>query len=115
MSSVWVELRAQPIADNEKRNPDMINEVFLPNLSEISPAIPTPIIQPTKAELTNQPSMTLSSSNLDFTKPIVPEITAVSYPKRNPPNAAVRVIKNKYFELGPDLSLTIFPEKLQVN
>ncbi len=115
MSSVCEPHKAQPIADKENRKPEIINEVFLPNRSESSPAIATPIIQPTNAELTNQPSITLSSSNFDFTKPMVPDITAVSYPKRNPPKAAVSVMKKKYFELALALSFIILSGEIIIN
>jgi len=115
ISSVCEADKAQPMADNENRKPDSINEVFLPNRSESSPAKATPIIQPTNAELTNQPSITLSRANLDFTKPMVPDITAVSYPKRNPPKAAVSVMKKRYFEFVVELSFIILPGKLIIN
>jgi hypothetical protein len=51
---------------------------FLPNVSDKNPANATPIMQPNKADPTNQPSIATFIMNYVFTKPIVPEITAVS-------------------------------------
>jgi len=66
------------MAEIENNKPEAINAFFLPILSDNSPANDTPAIHPTKADETNQPSIAASSANFDFTKPIVPEITAVS-------------------------------------
>ena len=44
-------------------------------------------VAPTVRQLTNQPSESASSVNSAFTGSMVPEMTALSNPMRNPPNA----------------------------
>ena len=57
MSTVCVEANMHPIAEIINMTADPIRAFFLPSLSDNSPATATPIIQPSNAELTNQPSM----------------------------------------------------------
>ena len=59
-----------------------------PKRSLSIPATATPPIDPTSAQPTNQPCCIESSENCVATPVIVPEMTAVSYPKRIPPMAA---------------------------
>ena len=87
---------AHPMADIENRIAASRRIIFLPYLSLSHPATETPAIHPTRAELTYQPSMAAASPNWVRTKARVPEITAVSYPNRNPPNEAITAIQTIY-------------------
>ena len=78
ISSVCEPHSAQPKAEAQNNKPDTISDAFRPKRSDISPAIITPMIQPTRAELTNQPSIRVDKANCCLTKLMVPEITAVS-------------------------------------
>src|ERR1022692_4313973 len=49
--------RAHPILQITKRKPDASRTFFRPNRSLSVPASPAPIAQPSRAELTSQPSM----------------------------------------------------------
>ena len=80
--------RAHPMADIENKIPASRRIRFLPYLSLSQPATETPAIHPTRAELTYQPSIAAANPNWVRTKARVPEITAVSYPNKNPPNEA---------------------------
>ena len=86
---------AQPIAENRNSAADSIRMRLRPNRSLRKPATVTPRMHPISAELTYHPSMTGPSPNLSFTNPIVPEITAVSYPNRNPPSDAMSARRSK--------------------
>ena len=48
---------------------------------------------PISAEATVKPNQNSSSPNTDSSASVVPEITAVSKPKRRPPSAATMVLK----------------------
>ena len=69
---------------------------FLPMLSLSVPAKRTPIIEPTRAHPTYHPCCIVSRLNWPETLLMVPDITAVSYPKRIPPMAATTAIKSTY-------------------
>ena len=56
----------------------------------------TPNMEPTSAQPTYHPCCQASNWNCSVTCPIVPEITAVSYPNNNPPIAATIDKKNIY-------------------
>lgn len=71
-------MNAQPIAETVNKAAATSSTFFLPYLSLIKPANETPTTQPTKAELTYQPSMAAFSPNCERTIERVPEITAVS-------------------------------------
>jgi hypothetical protein len=58
-----------------------------PNRSASGPAMAIANVAPTVRQLTNQPSESASSVNSAFTGSMVPEMTALSNPMRNPPNA----------------------------
>ena len=88
---------AHPTAESAKNNPDISRMFFRPNLSLNIPATETPKIVPTSAELTYQPSITALRLNWVLTSPMVPEIMAVSYPKRKPPKAAIMARKVTLF------------------
>ena len=79
---------------------------FLPRKSLSNPAMATPMIEPIKAQPTYHPLEMSSSPNWELTSAVVPEMTAVSYPNRIPPNAATRH-KNIKYGMLLDLSLSI--------
>ena len=89
-------LAAQNIADRQKRVAAMSIVFFLPMLSLSVPAKRTPIIEPTRAHPTYHPCCIVSRLNWPETLLMVPDITAVSYPKRIPPMAATTAIKSTY-------------------
>src|SRR5512140_3543117 len=80
----------------KKRRAESNSIFFRPKRSLSVPAPITPTIQPTSAELTTHPSMTASRENWLFRKPIVPEMTAVSNPKRKPPSVAMKEMTPRY-------------------
>jgi hypothetical protein len=86
----------QPTADARNNMADRIRTIFRPYLSLSLPEKLTPMIQPSKAQLTNQPSLTGLRLKSVFTRLMVPEITAVSKPNKKPPNAATRHTKYRY-------------------
>ena len=67
---------------------DKIIVSLRPNLSLNTPESNTPTIEPTKAQPTYQPCCNVSNWNICATCEVVPDITAVSYPNKKPPNAA---------------------------
>lgn len=81
---------AQPNADNRNNAAEIIIVGFLPNLSLSVPATDTPKIEPTNAQPTYQPLSMVVKLNCELTWITVPEITAVSYPNKKPPNAATK-------------------------
>lgn len=80
----------QPTADIRNKTADSINTTLRPYLSLSLPEKLTPIMQPRRAQLTNQPSLTALRLKSCVTKLTVPEMTAVSKPNKNPPSAATR-------------------------
>ena len=82
--------KAHPTPDKRNMKPDRIITFFRPMRSLKKPDIITPMMQPSKPLLTNHPSSEAVKLNWVFTKPIVPEMTAVSKPNSNPPIAAVK-------------------------
>ncbi len=82
--------RQQPIAETLNSTADIKSVFFLPKKSLITPANATPIIEPTRAQPTYQPLLISLRPNCEHTSAVVPEMTAVSYPNRIPPNAATR-------------------------
>jgi hypothetical protein len=93
-------IKAQPIADNRNNVADNNKGFLLPNRSLNSPEKATPIIQPTSAADTNQPSCTGLRLNCFSTKGNTPEITAISKPNRKPPSEATMVIVLKLMLLS---------------
>jgi hypothetical protein len=87
---------AQPIADTENRIPASRRIIFRPNRSLNHPATDTPAMHPTRAELTYQPSRAAGKPNWVRTEARVPEMTAVSYPNRKPPNEAMTASQKMY-------------------
>ena len=87
-SSVKVWLMAQPIPEAVKRMAATSIVSLRPKRSLRMPATATPRIEPTRAQPTNQPTCMALSENWASTLEMVPEMTAVSYPKRMPPMAA---------------------------
>ena len=81
---------AQPIAETLKRTDENSIVGLRPNRSLSHPATATPAIDPTSAQPTYHPFAIASSRNCSPTAAIVPEMTAVSYPNRMPPNAATK-------------------------
>ena len=86
--------KAQPIEEIMNNNPEAININFRPYLSLKYPETNTPETAPSKAQLTNQPTPELERLNCNFICSMVPEITAVSKPNRNPAKAAVKATNN---------------------
>ena len=86
----WKKLlhKAHPAADMQNRTAAASIVLFLPALSDMMPATDTPAIEPIRAHPTYHPCSSVSSPNRVVTLDIVPEMTAVSYPKRIPPMAA---------------------------
>jgi hypothetical protein len=71
----------------------LTKSIFLrPNLSVGFPTNKAPTMVPINALATVKPKPPSLSSNRSFSFSVVPEITAVSKPNRNPPRAATREI-----------------------
>ena len=79
---------AQPMAERLNMNAAKSIAFLRPRRSLMTPAEATPAMEPMRAQPTYQPSCIVSSPNWDETIDVVPEITAVSYPKSIPPIAA---------------------------
>src|SRR3954470_2318446 len=102
----------QPSADNKNNSAASINGFFLPRRSLSSPEMATPMIHPTNAEETNQPSSPAEKENCVFNKGSTPDTTAISNPNNNPPSDATSVIKKRQ---APLLLVTIAGAFLMLN
>lgn len=100
-SCTKLEQAAHPSAHILNRVAAMSIVFFLPMLSLSDPANITPMIEPMRAHPTYQPCCMVSSENCCVTLPIVPDITAVSYPKSIPPMAEATERKMMYPVLVP--------------
>ena len=85
--------KAHPMAEMEKSNAEIIIVFFRPRKSDSIPATRTPIMEPIRAHPTYQPSPPVERPNCVLTTSVVPDMTAVSYPKRIPPIAATTAKK----------------------
>ena len=92
----------------ENNKPEKMSTILRPNRSLNSPDMATPMTAPNKAEDTNHPSKVAVRLNCSLTNGIAPEITAISNPKRNPPNAATIVTPTKYNELRLIINLYLY-------
>ena len=81
-----------PSAEIKNNDAAIIRIGFLPNLSLRPPDTIAPIIAPTRAELANHPVSISSNEKYFSIKLNVPEITAVSNPKSNPPKEPTKQI-----------------------
>ena len=79
---------AQPAAETVNNTAEISIVFFLPMRSLSVPPTLTPIIDPINAHPTYHPLCIVVNENCLVTCDTVPEITAVSYPNKNPPNAA---------------------------
>jgi len=104
--------RAEPADERIKNNARIFSISFLPNLSPGLPTVMEPIMHPIIAELTAHPSIESDKWKYSVINGMVPEITAVSNPKRSPPNAAVKL--HRYIYLLPDLVVVIIPGNLDL-
>src|SRR5688572_8121853 len=84
--------REQPSADKKNNKAASNNGFFLPKRSLSSPEMATPMIHPTNAEDTNQPSWKAERENCFCNKGSMPDTTAISKPNKNPPSDATRVM-----------------------
>jgi hypothetical protein len=82
---------ADQMPETVKRSAASIRAFLRPNASESSPAIPAPTMQPTRADDAAHPVSAAERLKWILRNPIAPEMTAVSYPKRSPPSAAMNV------------------------
>ena len=98
---------AQPTADTLKRTDENSIVGLRPNRSLSHPATATPAIDPTSAQPTYHPFAIASSRNCSPTAAIVPEMTAVSYPNRMPPNAATKERNAIFFIMTFRCSLSV--------
>jgi hypothetical protein len=84
-----------PIAEMANKKAVITSAFFRPILSATYPAVKAPRIQPRIALDTAHPFNEGVSENFVSINPMAPEITAVSYPNKKPPNAPMAVILNK--------------------
>ena len=90
----WVKLagKAVPMADIRNKTAAKSNDFFRPSELLKKAANTAPAMQPTKALDAAQPIAALLKSKCCLRLPMVPEITAVSYPKSSPPRVATNVM-----------------------
>ena len=88
-SSINVRGKAENTAEIKKRRLQSMRTFFLPVQSEIGPAINAPIVHAIIKLLTANPSWYAFNSNSVLINGIAPDITPVSKPNNNPPNAAI--------------------------
>src|ERR1700722_9301549 len=86
------QLSAQPIADTRKSHPASSNPPRRPKRSAITPDTSVPGMAAQNALELVIPSQTSLRWNVARSGALVPEITAVSNPNSNPPNAAAIVL-----------------------
>ncbi|MCY1551979.1 hypothetical protein D9M68_883470 [compost metagenome] len=96
MSVVVPDAAMQPIEETRKNRAARSITFLRPYRSLKVPAAATPMMQPNRAQLTNQPSMAVSNRNWFTTKESTPDITAVSKPNRKPPIAATKLTRKRY-------------------
>ncbi len=87
MNLVYPVAKADHVVEVAKRPATMISPFFLPYFSGSVPAMATKVTQPTA-----DPNM-VKYSVMPFT---VPEITALSKPKRNLPSATIKLMRIVY-------------------
>lgn len=80
----------EPIAEMKNSAAATIMARWRPIRSERLPPAQAPIMQPSSAEETVKPTAMSERPNWAWMGPTAPLITAVSKPKRKPPNAATR-------------------------
>ena len=96
INSIHTDDAAQPIAEKRYINEMATNTFFLPYRWAGLPAMIDPITVPIKLEATVKPCQKLLSDHKPWMVFSAPEITAVSKPNKNPPNAAISAIRTGY-------------------
>ena len=86
----WLDVVALPKAETAYKIATTNNTNLLPYLSAGLPAVRAPIIVPINAEEIVIPCQKEFKSNNSCIDLSTPEITAVSKPKRKPPNATIK-------------------------
>src|SRR3954470_19697650 len=86
-------VNAQPTADTRYRSAITVSTFFLPYCWAGAPAIKEPRTVPIKLAATVKPCQPAERFQRCWMVFSAPEITAVSKPKRKPPNAAINEIR----------------------
>src|SRR3974390_732449 len=87
---------AHPIEETRYRTANTRRLSRLPYLSPGIPAVIAPMIVPNNALETVSPSVAGVKWNSSVNASVVPEITTVSNPNNNPPNAATTVLRSRF-------------------
>ena len=82
---------ADPSVEARNNTPAKRNAGTRPNRSAIQPEPTVPATQPNTVELTTQPSMSTPKANCLAIMLMAPDTTAVSIPKRKPPNPTIKL------------------------